>query len=95
MRSVGGLISTAIWVSVNCCQRIAYTLLKFCTGRPADPGQGVNERAPLASEGAKDRGFRRAAFERRDDGRHLFGVDRTVGTVLLLRVGQSNPPFSA
>jgi hypothetical protein len=45
------------------------------TGRPADPSQGVDERAALDPKGAADRGFRRAVFKRRDDRRHLFGVD--------------------
>ena len=50
--------------------------MRLRAGRPADPSQGVDERAALDPEGAADRGFRRPAFERRDDGRHLFGVDR-------------------
>jgi hypothetical protein len=78
--SVGGSNSAAIWVLVNCCRRIAYDPLKFCAGRPTDPGQGVDERAALDPEGAAHRGFRRAALERRDDGRHLFRVDRDGAT---------------
>jgi hypothetical protein len=35
------------------------------------PNQGVDKSAALDPEGAAHRGFRRAAFERRDDGRHL------------------------
>ena len=43
--------------------------------------QNRSRRSPPAAraadpEGAADRGFRRTAFERRNDGRHLFGVDR-------------------
>ena len=75
-RSVGGSNSAAIWASVSCCRRIVHAPLKFRTGRPADPSQGVDERAALGPEGAADGGFRRAAFERRDNGRHLLGVDR-------------------
>jgi hypothetical protein len=71
-----GSNSAAIWVSVNCCRRIIHTPLRLRTGRPADPSQGVDERAALDPKGAADRSFRRAAFERCDDGRHLFGVDR-------------------
>ncbi len=50
--------------------------MRLRAGRPADPCQGVDERAALDPEGAADRGFRRTAFERRDDGRDLFRVDR-------------------
>lgn len=50
--------------------------MRLYAGRPADPSQGIDERAALDSKGAADRGFRRTAFERRDDGRHLLRVDR-------------------
>ena len=36
------------------------------TGRPADPGQGVDERAALDAEDAANRGLGGAAVERRD-----------------------------
>jgi hypothetical protein len=50
--------------------------LRLRAGRPADPSQGVDERAALDPKGATDRSFRRTAIERRDDGRHFFDVDR-------------------
>ena len=56
--------------------------LRLIAGRPADPSQGVDERAALDREGAADHGFRRAAFERRDDGCHLFRVDRDRATTV-------------
>jgi hypothetical protein len=37
------------------CRRIVHALLKFCTGRPADPSQGVDERAALDCEVAAAR----------------------------------------
>jgi hypothetical protein len=46
------------------------------TARPADPGQGVDERAAFDAERATDRGFGGAAVERRDHRRKLFAIDR-------------------
>lgn len=54
--------------------------MRLRVGRPADPSQGVDERAALDPKGATDRGFRRTAVERRDDGRHFFDVDRNWTT---------------
>jgi hypothetical protein len=75
-RFAGGSNSASIWASVSCCRRIVHAPLEFRTGRPADPSQRVDERAALNPKGAAHRGFRRTAFERRDDGRHFFGINR-------------------
>jgi len=44
-------------------------------GRPADPGEGVDQRATLDAEGAADRGLGGPAFEGRRDGGELLRID--------------------
>ncbi len=50
-------------------------LLALDAGRPADPGQGVDQRAALDAEAAADRGLGRAGIERAGDARQFFGID--------------------
>jgi hypothetical protein len=61
--------------SVNCCRRIADVSLHLEIGRPADAGQGVEQRTALDAEGAADRGLGRTAVESGDNRRQLFAVD--------------------
>jgi hypothetical protein len=70
------LNNVAIWASVNCCRCIAYSPLHLQAGRPADPGQGVDQCAALDAESAANRGLGRTAVEGRDHRRKLFGIDR-------------------
>src|SRR3981189_2086055 len=56
-RSVGGSNSAAIWASVSCCRRISRVSPEVKTGRPADPGQGVDERAAPDAKDAANRGL--------------------------------------
>src|SRR5271166_3822985 len=51
-------------------------LLDLAAGRPADPGQGVDQSAALDAERAAHRGLRGAAFERRRHCREFLGIDR-------------------
>src|SRR5215469_8658465 len=51
-RSVGGSNSVAICASVSCCRRISRVCPDVKTGRPADPGQGVDEHAASDAEDA-------------------------------------------
>ena len=44
-----------IWASVNCCRRITQPFPDPEAGRPADPGQEVDQGAALEAEGATDR----------------------------------------
>src|SRR5256885_11257017 len=60
-RSVGGSNSAAIWASVSCCRRISRVSPEVKTGRPADPGQGVDERAAPDAKDAANRGLHGAA----------------------------------
>src|SRR3954466_2423917 len=75
-RSVGGSNSVAIWTSLNCCRRIADVSLHLEAGRPANPGQGVDQRAALNAESAADRSLGRTTVERCHHRGKLFAIDR-------------------
>jgi hypothetical protein len=62
-RSAGGSNSAAIWASVSCCRRISRISPEVKTGRPADPGQGVDERAAPEAKDAANRGLHGAAVD--------------------------------
>src|SRR5438046_2716364 len=62
-RWVGGSNSAAIWASVSCCRRISRVSPEVKTGRPADPGQGVDERAAPDAKDAPNRGLHGAAVD--------------------------------
>src|SRR5215472_14755677 len=62
-RSVGGSNGAAIWASVSCCRRISRISPEVKTGRPADPAQGVDERAAPQAKDAANRGLHRAAVD--------------------------------
>src|SRR5256885_12069100 len=62
-RSVGGSNSAAIWASVSCCRRISRVSPEVKTGRPADPGEGVDERAAPNAKDAANRGLHGAAVD--------------------------------
>ena len=65
-----------VCASVSCCRRVTHASLHLEAGRPADAGQGVDQRAALDAEGAADRRLGGAAVERRDHRGELLGIDR-------------------
>jgi hypothetical protein len=61
-------------------------------GRPADPVQGVDERAALDAERSADRGFAGPAVERRDHRRGFLGIDRRGTTASTTATACSSEP---
>jgi hypothetical protein len=47
---VGGSSSAVIWASVNCCRRITHASPDPEAGRPADPGQEVDQGAAIGAK---------------------------------------------